>query len=139
MKQILIIFLTFIFIGCEEYDYRLNIHNNTKMELFFTVSQETNFYKYSFKSPANRSNNPKDYTSFLKPGDSLRLQNFGEKSWNNYINYSSSKSLHVYFFSKNIIDTTPWNTIYTNGLYLKHREFSLDELQKIGWNITVDH
>jgi hypothetical protein len=138
MKIILILLLCIFYSSCEEYDYRLNIYNNTQKELFFTISQETNYYDNSFKMPALKNDNPEDYCTFLMPGDSIRLQNFGKKSWNNYVNNSSSKSLHLFYFSKNSIKNNSWNKIYNNRLYFKHKEYKISDLEKTGWVIMVN-
>ena len=47
-----------------------------------------------------------------------------------------SDTIMVYVFDAQVLETTPWDTVTANNMYLKRYDLSLQDLQNSNWTIT---
>lgn len=135
LKNIRFFFCLFVVLGCETYDIRLSVANNTNDTLFFVVSKTSDYKSDSFNRPFLDDKPARYYVRKLNPHDTVKVENYGKDSWPNYVTKAANNRLHIFFFSKEIIESYDWVSIYENKSYLVHNVYDIEGLEKINWNI----
>lgn len=138
MRKNLIILFLFAFIGCDPYDNRLKIINNSSETIFVELSEDESF-SYS-KSPIVIDSLTKDtlwhYMQFVSPMDSLRIPQLGKKSWEKNINkYYKDSILTVFIFDSKLLREKPFEVIASEKLYSKKFRYKVKDLEKINWRL----
>ncbi|MFM7858438.1 MAG: hypothetical protein ACKO96_42590 [Flammeovirgaceae bacterium] len=117
--------------GCDYYDQRLEIVNKVGSE----VAVET----YLDTSPDFPSVNKTEFylSHSVAPNDSVTLTRVGKNGWPFLIQRSKNKKLNLVIYSiDSLRKYQSIDTLIKKGIY-KKSEFSEDELEKMGWSVTL--
>lgn len=76
-------------------------------------------------------------TEIIKNGfGSLIPRNFG--GWEEYIEECDMKKARIYVIATDSVDKYGWDKIYEKGIYKKKYLLTIEDLDKINWEITYD-
>lgn len=122
----------YILVGCIVHygDTRLQVYNNSNINIYVQPDNDTSILlphadigfkldKYYIKSDSS--------IKMKKPG--------GKNAWEDYINKSPDKKLHLYVFSDDTLRNYTTEQIIEGKKYLKRIDVSLKELKANDWEI----
>lgn len=141
-KQVLYIslfttFITIIFYGCirkETANCHFNIHvkNNSNKPIYIY-----GYYDYPDSSLKNKNYNPAVAGKYykVKPNETTNIyqRSCYEGVFKTRI---PSDTIMIYIFDAQTLETTPWETVKKNNLYLKRYDLSLQDLRNLNWRIN---
>jgi hypothetical protein len=59
-------------------------------------------------------------------------------SWTRFLENCNNKEARIYIVAKDSLDKYGWDKIYENGIYNKKYLLTIEDLDKIDWEITYD-
>ena len=131
MKKLILLPVILLCMGCDYFDTRLHVINESP----FTISvYETNGSKGEIQ------NNLEYYQSnIIHPKDTAALTKPGKNEWTNYVEGGTEKRLYLYFFNIDTLNKyqhkADMNYLIGSKRYLKRVDFTLDQLNKMNWEI----
>jgi hypothetical protein len=114
--------------GCDKYDSKLQIYNNSNSTLCYFINDSLNF-ESQFKNS--------QYHSCLKPKELKRIITTYE-SWEYTINHVyEEKKIFVFFYGISLISKFNQNDVEKSD-FLDIISYSVDDLVKMNWKIVYD-
>lgn len=100
----------------------MSIYNNSNKDVyFFRRGIDSILYEY----PPTES--------------SIIFSNGFNKGKDNYRHVlRDGKRMYIWLFDKEVIDTTPWEEVVANDLYLIRYDLTLKDLEEMNWTITYE-
>ena len=130
-------FITIIFYGCirkETANCHFNIYvkNNSNKPIYIY-----GYYDYPDSSLKNKNYNPAVSGEYYKVKPSERTNIYRRSCYEGVFKISiPSDTIMVYIFDAQTLETTPWETVKKNNLYLKRYDLSLQDLRNLNWRIN---
>jgi hypothetical protein len=121
--------------GCDPHDGRLTIVNNSSDTIIYNFS----FNKKNFTLPVNKVDGVINYqnVNIIFPHDENSEPIMG--NWEDFINNNSAdRTLVVYFFTKNLIETIGKDSIIKNQINSKEVRVKVAELKNMNWLISYN-
>lgn len=125
------ILLMFFVCSCDYYDHRLEIVNKGESEIVVET--------YLDEIPDFPSVNKTEFylSHGVAPDDSVTLTKVGKNGWPFLIQRSKNKKLNLVIYSiDSLRKYQSIDTLIKKRIY-KRSEFSEDELEKMGWSVTL--
>lgn len=140
MKSIKILFLIITFFSCtislhscEQGDAKLILVNNSNDTVFYQTSGEKRF-QYSPIQYSKAGNIDWRYTGYLLPHSNQVQSILGQ--WESSVNDGEDSSLYIFFFKKDLIYTTPKDSLIKNQKYTATYKYKVQDLQKLNWRVV---
>lgn len=142
MKCSLIVFLSLTVAGCvlDTFDDRIVVKNQSNERVYYL---KCSYDKLStmFKKSAEQVNGV-TYINFVKeirPVESRRERRMGSRTaWESYINeVCEDGKLRIFTFSIDTLKKYNWKEICENERYLTKKEFSVEDLNKLNWEVKL--
>ena len=135
----LLITLCLLAAGCDFYDTRLTIVNNTSSTIFFELPKGGHFKKYPIVIDRIKRDTLWHYMHFVPPKDSTKILLVGRNEWEKQVNEAYKDSiLTVFIFSQEILKSTPADSLILKQLYTKKFSYKVKDLMKINWRIEYN-
>jgi hypothetical protein len=139
MKNLVLAIAVVLFIGCDPYDSRLTIVNNTQDTIFWKLSDKE---QEQWSSPVfydEQNNIVWNESSIVLPDSIDKDYMLGRNGWEDFINERFEDStLRVFIFEKELVLNTPWDTIVEKQIYTKKYAITVKKLEKLNWRIVYD-
>jgi len=131
MKKFILLSVVLILMGCEYFDSRLHVINESPLTISVYDTNDTNNVV---------ENNIEYYQSHvIHPKDTAALTKAGKNEWVNYIERGPEKRLYLYFFEVDTLNRyqhkAAMNYLIGSKKYLKREGFTLDQLNQMNWEI----
>lgn len=112
-------------------DVRLQVYNSSQMNIYVQPDNDL-----SVLAPHADIGFQLD-KYFIKSDSSIRMKKPGGKhAWEDYINESPDKKLHLYIFSEDTLKKYTTEQVIEGKKYLKRIDISVDELKAKDWKIV---
>jgi hypothetical protein len=112
-------------------DWRLIVKNETQLNIYVTPQNNT----LEPEPPARLGFMLPEY--LVEKGNSIKMKMTGGKhAWEDYINESPDKKLHLYIFSEDTLKKYTTEQVIEGKKYLKRIDISVDELKAKDWKIV---
>jgi hypothetical protein len=128
--------MTFI-LGCDPTDDRLKILNSTNREIFYSIAKSDSFAK----SPLFIVHKDTVWEScnIVLPNSTFNHALIGPNEWEYFINRDCEDStLRVFFFTKELIIKSSWDSLVRNQVYSKKITATVNELNYLDWKIMYE-
>ncbi|MGN8068231.1 hypothetical protein [Mucilaginibacter sp. 22184] len=131
MRKLALLFVVLMCTGCEYFDSRLRVVNESPLTVSVYDINDTN---------SVTQNNIEYYQSnVIHPKDTAALTKPGKNEWTNYIEGAPEKRLYLYFFDIDTLNRyqhkADMNYLIESKKYLKRVDFTLDQLNQMNWEI----
>lgn len=142
MKYILIIIpIVIIFFGCDPVDNKLSINNLSSKKKYYVLSPHKNLNKL-YEPEAEELGIKITYLNYVKEitGNSKKQQFLtgGGKAWERYINLAcEDQKIKLYTFDIDTLEKYSWKEIISKNYFSSKKEFSVDDLERINWEIKI--
>lgn len=126
-------FFLFIATGCsKESDtcHRfINFTNNSGKDVYYSIRIFDVIGEY------NPALSPETFKVENKTTEKLH-NSTGLTCYESYVESSSSELIYLFLFDVKVAESTPWETVQKENLYLKKYALTIDELNERKWKIT---
>jgi hypothetical protein len=133
LKNLIILFFSFTFLtGCDYYDDRLVISNNTAKNIYVAFSKDTLVSlgeNLTFIMPGY----------FIKTKSKRNLMRMGStKAWEFYANKSLSNQLHIFILMEDTLKKYEATEIEKMQKYEKRIDIGVQELSAKDWEVAYE-
>lgn len=119
-------------VGCDYYDDRLVIRNDSAYNIYVRVENDTLLTvpegneEIGYLMPEN----------FVKSNEELTMVLPGSKiAWEFQALKSTDSLLHLFVFSEDVLQKYNWREVKEYRLYEKRYDYSINQLKKMEWKI----
>lgn len=120
------------------------INNQSNSSIYSIISNNDEMFDYGkFQTKQRLDNGEKisniDITGLYISEEqkiNSRTKQKGPYDWKRYIKNSRDKKIRLYIISKDSIDKYSWEYIHHNSIYNKKYILTLNELEKLDWEIS---
>ncbi len=132
MKLLYFLLLILFVEGCIVHysDIRLQVNNQSEFNIYVQEDVDT----INLRLHADIGFMLPQY--FIKSGSTIRMKKpGGEKAWEEYINESPDKKLHLYVFSEDTLKKYTKEQVIEGKKYLERLDVSVEELKANDWKV----
>lgn len=136
-STICVLSLTLFSFQCEKglggLDLRLKVKNNSSKSIYFVPSMEypaTNIPGYP--PLPDPKLDPKHFK--LSPG--ARIPIYLRDSWEHVASEIPERKIIFFFFDAQVLESTDWDTIRKNNMYIDRKILTLDSIKKMNWTVS---
>ena len=135
MRKLLFFAILCLF-GCDPYDRRLTVVNNSNKDILYKISDNDSISKSSQLRISGKDTIWNESTIVFSDSSS-KISMPGRNGWEEYINEDcSNQKLRIFLFDKELISTVPWERIYQEQKYTKKYELTVEELKQMSWEVN---
>jgi len=139
MKHFFFIFIGFSLTGCDPYDNRLTLINNSSEMIFFDISENGQFSKEMIIIDSKSRDTLWNYMNFIKPNQSLKIPLLGKNSWEDYINNECKDStITVFIFNSELLRSSIQQTLIKKQQFTKKYLYKVADLKRLNWVIDYN-
>jgi len=121
--------------GCDPYDMKLKIVNQTDETIFIDISKAKSFKSYPVVIDEIKKDTIWNYMTWIKSKDSLEVPAIGN-SWEGVINKQSEDStLTIFIFDRELLKSVPPDSLVSKQLYTKKFAYKVKDLEKLNWRV----
>lgn len=138
-----LIFGVLLFVtSCDPVDDKLVLTNMSSHKLFYLESPYENLidlYEVTLREQGIRITY-KNVVEDIEPRSSKNVLLLGSKgrAWENYIDTNcEGGKLRIYVFAIDTLKKYDFRDVAVNNRYVSKREFSVADLERVGWNVTI--
>lgn len=136
MKKILVGLISILFFSCDVYDDRMTLCNKSSKKIFVTVSSR-NSLEYAADMTIVAKDDKINYTRKLDINQCESIRQDGSNTWERMVGNKPSARLYFFVFSEKVIDENDWETIVEESLYNTSFSLTIEELNKLNWNVEI--
>ncbi len=127
--------ITLAFASCDNWDQKLTLINGKLDTIFVAIPLDESFKEHPIRLDSN-GDTLWTHIRYISPGDSIQPLSIEGMSWEETINRKCKDStLFLFFFEKELLKTTPRDSLVSNQVYSKKYSYKVKELQKANWRI----
>ena len=113
---------------CKDEELTLRVNNVSEKAIYVSWTRDNS------DTSLNHIVNPTYYSQIKKvAAHSVQKDYYGAPS---QAIFKDTDTLTVFVFDAQVLETTPWDTVKAKYLVLKRYDLSLDDLNKLNWEIT---
>ncbi len=132
-SYLLLSFVCALLSSCDHYDDRMTFVNNSQNKICIDYSTDsilkipsTNKVEYYLSEKIN----PCERKSYVLPGST--------SEWPRLVKSSKNRKLYFFVFRYEDLQKKNWDSMRNKNQYLQRIEYSLDELEKNNWVVTIN-
>ena len=125
-------------LGCDPVDDKLIITNQSDQKIYYTRSQHSQLTKL-YQEGSIKEDTYLNYVAEIESNTSRHEILMGRrgKAWRNYIKNSEGGKLRIYTFNIDTLNKYSWKDVIDNNRYFSKKEFAIDDLEKVNWEIKL--
>lgn len=142
-EKFLFLFLLFNFCSCDKLDTRNLLVKNSSNKIIYSILSENDsmngagfYYEYQNDFDETKRGDydaPFIFTE-IKKGQIIANHD-RPRFWDNYFNRLEDKKARLFIVQKDSVDKYGWKTIFKKNIYNKKYLFTIEDLEKINWEI----